>query len=72
MRLTHGLPCACELSSYVVASILLESDHMFWTRLHFSNQGLCAAEVNIDDEIETIRKGFKNVDFGDRGRTRIK
>ena len=36
MRSTHGLLCACELSRYVVASIPLESVHMFWRRLHFS------------------------------------
>ena len=64
MRSTHGLLCACELSRYVVASIPLESVHMFWRRLHFSDQGLCDAEVSIADEIETIRKRFKDVDVG--------
>jgi len=29
MRTTHGLPCACELSRYVVSSIPLDSIHMF-------------------------------------------
>ena len=64
MRSTHGFPCACKLSSYVVASIPLESVHMFWRRLHFSNQGLCEAEVSINNEIETIHKRFKDVDVG--------
>ena len=64
MRSMHGLPYACELSSYVVSSIPLESVHMFWRRLHFSDQGLCAAEFSINDEIETIRKRFKDVDVG--------
>ncbi|KAH1253373.1 hypothetical protein GmHk_04G010061 [Glycine max] len=64
MRSTHGFPCACELSRYVVASITLESVHMFWRRLYFSNQGLCEAEVSINNEIETIRKRFKDVDVG--------
>ncbi|KAH1228272.1 hypothetical protein GmHk_10G028293 [Glycine max] len=40
MRTTHGLPCACALSKYVLASILLDSIHMFWRRLSFSYQGL--------------------------------
>jgi len=29
MRTTHGLPCACELSKYVVGTIPLETIHMF-------------------------------------------
>jgi len=35
MRTTHGLPCACELSKYVLGSIPLNSIHMFWKRLSF-------------------------------------
>jgi len=35
---THGLPCVCELSKYVVGSIPLETIHIFWRRLSFSNQ----------------------------------
>jgi len=64
MRSTHGLPCACELSRYVVASIPMELVHMFWKRLHFYDEGLCEAKVSIDDEIETIRQRFKDVDVG--------
>ncbi|KAH1238272.1 hypothetical protein GmHk_08G022974 [Glycine max] len=40
MRTTHGLPCACELSKYVIGCIPLDSIHMFWRRLNFSDQGL--------------------------------
>ena len=40
IRTTHGLPCACELSKYVVGTISLETIHMFWWRLNFSDQGL--------------------------------
>ncbi|KAL5161406.1 hypothetical protein HKD37_07G018686 [Glycine soja] len=40
IRTTHGLPCACELSKYVVGTIPLETIHMFWRRLNFSDQGL--------------------------------
>ena len=29
MRITHSLPCACELSKYVFGSIPLDSIHMF-------------------------------------------
>ncbi|KAH1232755.1 hypothetical protein GmHk_09G025338 [Glycine max] len=40
MRTTHGFPYACELSKYVVGCIPLDSIHMFWRRLNFSDQGL--------------------------------
>ncbi|KAH1203269.1 hypothetical protein GmHk_17G049552 [Glycine max] len=62
MRTTHDLPCACELSRYVVGSIPLDSIHMFWRRLSFSDQGLCEAEVTIKEEIETISKRFEELD----------
>ncbi|KAH1247661.1 Protein FAR1-RELATED SEQUENCE 5 [Glycine max] len=62
MRSTHGLPCACELSRYTTGSILVESVHIFWKRLCFSNQGLCEAEVSIKEEIETISKRFEELD----------
>ncbi|KAH1265994.1 hypothetical protein GmHk_01G001590 [Glycine max] len=64
MRSTHGLPCACELSRYAVGSIPLDSIHMFWRRLSFSDQGLCEAEVTIKEEIETISKRFEELDVG--------
>ncbi|KAH1241928.1 PKS-NRPS hybrid synthetase [Glycine max] len=62
MRSTHGLPCACELSRYTAGSIPVESIHIFWRRLCFSDQGLCKAEVNIKEEIETISKRFDELD----------
>ncbi|KAH1261748.1 hypothetical protein GmHk_02G004550 [Glycine max] len=62
MRTTHSIPCACELSRYIVGSIPLDSVHMFWRRLSFSDQGLCEAEVTIKEEIETISKRFKELD----------
>ncbi|KAH1189831.1 PKS-NRPS hybrid synthetase [Glycine max] len=40
VRTTLGLPCACELSKYVGGCIPLDSIHMFWRRLSFSDQGL--------------------------------
>ena len=61
MRTTHGLPCACELSKYVVGSIPLETIHIFWRRLSFSDQGLCEAEVTITEEMETILKQFEHL-----------
>ncbi|KAH1243480.1 hypothetical protein GmHk_07G020554 [Glycine max] len=64
MRSTHGLPCACELSRYVVGSIPLNSIHMFWRRLSFSDQGLCEAKAIIKEEIETISKRFEKLDAG--------
>ncbi|KAH1226067.1 PKS-NRPS hybrid synthetase [Glycine max] len=62
MRSTHGLPCACELSRYTAGSIPLESVHLFWRRLCFSDQGLCETEVNIKEEIEIISKRFDELD----------
>ncbi|KAH1203059.1 hypothetical protein GmHk_17G049385 [Glycine max] len=62
MRSTHGLPCACELSRYTAGSIPVESVHIFWRRLCFSDQGLCEAEVSIKEEIETISKRFEELD----------
>jgi len=64
MRSTHGLPCACELSRYVVGSIPLDSIHMFWRRLSFLDQVLCEAEVTIKEEIETISKRSEELDAG--------
>ncbi|KAL5141608.1 putative protein FAR1-RELATED SEQUENCE 10 [Glycine soja] len=62
MRSTHGLPCACELSRYTAGSIPLESVHLFWRRLCFSDQGLCETEVTIKEEIEVISKRFDELD----------
>ncbi|KAH1226074.1 hypothetical protein GmHk_11G032832 [Glycine max] len=62
MRSTHDLPCVCELSRYTVGSIPVESDHIFWRRLCFSDQGLCEAEVSIKEELETISKRFEELD----------
>ncbi|KAL5176765.1 Protein FAR1-RELATED SEQUENCE 5 [Glycine soja] len=62
MRTTHGLPCACELSKYVLGSIPLDSIHMFWRRLSFSDQGLCEAQVTIKEETKIIYKRFEELD----------
>ncbi|KAL5148735.1 putative protein FAR1-RELATED SEQUENCE 10 [Glycine soja] len=62
MRSMHGLPCACELSRYTAGSIPLESVHLFWRRLCFSDQGLCETEVTIKEEIEIISKRFDELD----------
>ncbi|KAL5124683.1 Protein FAR1-RELATED SEQUENCE 5 [Glycine soja] len=62
MRSTLGLPCACELSRYTVGSIPVDSVHMLWRKLCFSDQGLCEAEVSIKEEIETISKRFEELD----------
>ncbi|KAL5138312.1 PHD finger protein ING1 [Glycine soja] len=62
MRSTHGLPCACELSRYIAGKLPLESVHLFWRRLCFSDQGLCETEVTIKEEIEIISKRFDELD----------
>ncbi|KAH1232960.1 hypothetical protein GmHk_09G025509 [Glycine max] len=61
MRSTHGLPCACELYKYIVSSIPLETIHIFWWRLSFSDQGLCETQVTITEEMETISKRFEQL-----------
>jgi len=66
MRITLGLPCACELSRYTAGSIPVDSVYMFWRRLCFSDQGLCEAEVSIKEEIETISKRFEELDVCDK------
>ncbi|KAH1258627.1 hypothetical protein GmHk_03G008301 [Glycine max] len=62
MRTTHSLPCACELSKYILGIIPLETIHMFWQRLSFSNQGLSEPQVTITEEIKTISKQFEELD----------
>ena len=56
MRTTHGLPCACELSKYSLDTIPLETIHMFWRRLSFSDQGLNEPQVTLTKEMEIISK----------------
>ena len=62
MRSTHSLPCACELSKYVVGSIPLKTIHIFWQRFSFSDQGLCEVQVTITEEMEIISKRFEHLD----------
>ncbi|KAH1239318.1 hypothetical protein GmHk_08G023784 [Glycine max] len=62
LKTMHGLPCACELSKYVVGCIPLDSIHMFWRRLSFSDQGLSEPEVSIKEEMKTISKRFEELD----------
>ncbi|KAL5193633.1 Protein FAR1-RELATED SEQUENCE 5 [Glycine soja] len=62
MRTMHGHPYACELSKYVFSCIPLDSIHMFWRRLSFSDQGLSEPEVSIKEVMETISKRFEELD----------
>ncbi|KAH1198490.1 hypothetical protein GmHk_18G052060 [Glycine max] len=62
VRTTFGLPCAYELSKYVSGCIPLDSIHMFWRRLSFSDQGLFEPEVSIKEVMETISKRFEELD----------
>ena len=62
VRTTLGLPYACELSKYVSGCIPLDSIHMFWRRLDFSDQGLSEPEVGIKDVMETIYQKFEELD----------
>ncbi|KAH1264776.1 hypothetical protein GmHk_01G000615 [Glycine max] len=62
IQITHGLPCVCELSKYVVGCIPLDSIHMFRRRLSFSDQGLSEPKVTIKEKMETISKRFEELD----------
>ena len=62
MRTTHGLTCACELARYVIGIIPLDTTHMFWRRISFTDQGLPEPEVSIIEKMETISKRFKELD----------
>ena len=62
----HGLPCACELSRYVVGSIPLDIIHMFWRRLSFLDQDLSTLEVCITEEMKSISKWFEDLDICDK------
>ncbi|KAH1213037.1 hypothetical protein GmHk_14G041078 [Glycine max] len=62
VRTTLVLPCACELSKYVGGCIPLDSIHMFWRRLSFSDQGLSEPEVSIKEVMETISKRLEELD----------
>jgi len=72
MRTTQGLPCVCELSKYVLGSIPLDSIHMFWRRLSFSDQGLSEPEVTIKEEMKTISKRFEELDVCGKFTLKIK
>ncbi|KAL5187661.1 hypothetical protein HKD37_05G013301 [Glycine soja] len=56
MRSTHSLPSTCELSKYVVGSIPLETIHIFWRRLSFSDQGLCEAQLDVCGKVHLKTK----------------
>ncbi|KAH1215436.1 hypothetical protein GmHk_13G036582 [Glycine max] len=51
-----------HLGSTTTNSIPLETIHMFWRRLSFSDQGLYEPQVSITEEMETISKRFKELD----------
>jgi len=63
MRTTYGLSCACELARYIVGSIPLDTVHIFWQRLSFSDQGLSEPRVYINKEMEVISKRFEEFDL---------
>ncbi|XP_068483428.1 uncharacterized protein [Phaseolus vulgaris] len=72
IRSTHGLPCACELASFGVGSIPLQSVHLIWTRLSFLDISSddTSAELSIQQEWVVIMNRFKEVDMA--GKINIK
>ncbi|XP_068492229.1 uncharacterized protein [Phaseolus vulgaris] len=69
---THGLPCACELTSFSVGSIPLQSVHFIWTRLSFLDisSGDTSTELSIKPEWVAIMNRFNEVDMA--GKINIK
>ena len=65
IRSTHGLPCACELASFGVSSIPLQSVHLIWTRLSFLDISSddTSTELSIQQEWAVIMNRFKEVDM---------
>ncbi|KAL5148542.1 Protein FAR1-RELATED SEQUENCE 5 [Glycine soja] len=61
-----------SLCMYVVGNIPLDSIHMFWRRLSFSDQGLCEAEVTIKEEIEIKSKRFEELNVCGKVTLKIK
>ena len=72
IRSTHGLPCACELASFGVGSIPLQSVHLIWTRLSFLDISSddTSAELSIQQEWAVIMNRFNEVDMA--GKINIK
>jgi len=72
LRYTHGLPCACELTSFGVGSIRLQSVHFIWTHISFSDISSIdtSAELSIQQEFNVIMNQFKEVDIA--GKVNIK
>jgi len=65
IRYTHDLPCACELASFGVGSIPLQSMHFIWIRLSFLDisSGDTSAELSIQQEWIFIMNRFNEVDM---------
>lgn len=62
---TYNLPCVCELASFGVGSILLQSVHFICTQLSFSDTSShdTSAESSIQQKFDVIMNRFKEVDF---------
>jgi hypothetical protein len=63
VRVTHGLPCACELARYVNSSIPLDTVHIFWRRLSFADLGVRDPEMTLQIEFEEIGRQFAELDL---------
>jgi len=65
IKSTFGLPCACELASFGLGSIPLQSVHIFWTRLSFADISLPETpfELSIQQKFDVIYKRFTEVDI---------
>jgi len=66
MRTTHSFSCACELARYVIGIISLDTIHMFWWMLSFTDQGLPEPEVSITEKMKIISKRFEELDICDK------
>ena len=63
MRTTHGFPCACELTRYVIGNIPLDVIRMFWRMQSFLDEGLFDPKVSIIEEMKPYPSGLKSLIF---------
>ena len=68
LKVTHGIPCACELARYTMhyIPIPLESINSHWTRLSFDNESDMEddrdLELSVRVELDVLARRFHELD----------
>lgn len=67
IRITHGLPCACELAKYSRTwhPIPLQAIHVHWRTLNFSDQEMNneGLELALQREVDALHNQFQELDY---------